>query len=27
LMLRGVPVGSTGGSGEEKEMSIEQGTV
>ena len=27
LMLRGVPVGSTGGSDEEKEMSIEQGTV
>ncbi len=27
LMLRGVPVGSTGGSREEKEMSIEQGTV
>ena len=27
LMLRGVPVGSTGGSGEEKEVSIEQGTV
>ncbi len=27
LMLRGVPVGSSGGSGEEKEMSIEQGTV
>ncbi len=27
LMLREVPVGSTGGSREEKEMSIEQGTV
>jgi MFS family permease len=27
LMLRGVPVGSMGGSDEEKEMSIEQGTV